>query len=265
MLAIGRPEASAAAHRGISHSGQRSEAEHEPAGRQAGHDGRARSGWRWCCKAEPADRRKRWNQPTKSTNPCLPVSQRCTMPASILYGQDRRCTLGEMRDGTVSGMDESYWKPAAASAARVAVLCSKNGALRQWERAGGGSDGACGWWWVRGGGLELAPPASLGRPASASWASHARTGAGVDQPHRKPLSLARGMPVLLASQSLQPTISWAPGLPTWLVVCVATSFPARYSDCTAAGTVSAQVTKKVEGTGQPFLFLSPPTICWMMP
>ena len=41
----------------------------------------------------------------------LPTLQTCGMPSVMLYGQPCCCTEGEMLEGAVSGMDESYWKP----------------------------------------------------------------------------------------------------------------------------------------------------------
>ena len=55
----------------------------------------------------------------------------------------------------------------------------------------------------------------------------------------KPLILAGGIPVWLASQSRAPSISAGEGYPWCVMVWVAISWPPRYSACTASGTVSA--------------------------
>lgn len=70
------------------------------------------------------------SQPASHQTTHPPVSQSMGMPWSSRKGQARWPALGEMREGTVSGMDESYRKPLAASTLRVSGLCSRKGALR---------------------------------------------------------------------------------------------------------------------------------------
>lgn len=51
------------------------------------------------------------------------------------YGNVRWRMLGDTALGAESGREESYRKPAAARARRVAALCSRKGALRGYVRA----------------------------------------------------------------------------------------------------------------------------------
>lgn len=89
------------------------------------------------------------HRPVVPANRHPPVSQLCGMPWSMRYGQLRSSRLGLMLEGVLSGMDESYRKPASASALRPCSSCSRKGALPRCvpgRRAGAGSG-------LRGGGL----------------------------------------------------------------------------------------------------------------
>lgn len=54
----------------------------------------------------------------------------------MLYGQPRCVTLREILLGVVSGIDESYKKPAFTSVRRVSASDSRNGALQAVRTSG---------------------------------------------------------------------------------------------------------------------------------